>query len=108
MSKELSFFEYVKVELLRDVEVDETFVPLDTHLFEMTGVFEEYEDGEYEVCKVKAGSTVYACLNPNNTWSMSDRSKSSIHASLKEKDFKILDDVFLPKKMNFKNGLWQK
>ena len=108
MNKKLNFFENIKVQLLKDIKVDGTFSPLSPELFEPTGVFEESSRGDYEVFKVKKGSFVYVSLMPNNMWAMTDSVNSiCTHASLKEKDFKMIEAVILPTKKTFKNGLWK-
>lgn len=48
----IKFFETVEVTLNRDVEVSDEFVPLDENLFIHSGVFEDSEHGEYELCTV--------------------------------------------------------
>lgn len=71
----------------KDIEVDDSFNPIDTAMFEHTGTFEESDRGEYEVCIIKAGSRVWATLMPNNIYYISDSEKSQeVHADCKAED----------------------
>lgn len=94
--KKINFFESVLVELNRDVEVDDEFIPIDETLFVNTGVFEQSERGDYELCTLKKGSPVYVSMMPNGVFYVTDSENSSrCHAQV------VLSDFTLPDNMEF-------
>ena len=96
----IKFFETVEVTLNRDVEVSDEFSPMDESLFVHSGVFEESEHGEYELCTVKKGSRAFVYMAPNGTFSMTDSNSShTSHAQLQLQDFNLPPNTNFVKSM---------
>ena len=83
----IKFFETVEVTLNRDVEVSDEFCPMDEDLFLHSGIFEESDKGDYEICTIKKGSHVFISMSPNGQFSITDSSGN--HATLQLSDFNL-------------------
>lgn len=90
-AKNDNFFKYFLTTTLKDIEVDESFCPLDEALFIHTGVYEESDRGDYEICVIKAGSRVWTYLVPNNQYYITDGQNSHVcHASVDASFLKLV------------------
>lgn len=80
-------FKYVLCTTKKDLEVDDSFQPIDEHLFVHTGQIEDSDRGDYELCIIKAGSRVWAQLMPHGQYYITDREGSNVcHAQCLEQD----------------------
>lgn len=92
-----NLFKAILCVLNKDIEVDNSFLPIDKDLFYHTGKIEESDRGDYEICILKAGSKVWAKLMPNNIYHISDSENSlTTHAICNH------NDLNLYKKKSFK------
>lgn len=88
--KIIDYFEHVEVILNKDIEVDDTFNPLDKDLFEKTGDWMEVEfGGETEICRIKQGSRVFVMMTPNGLIDLFDSEKAMSYGHINRKDFTL-------------------
>lgn len=71
---------------LKRLEVDDSFEPMDPHLFTRSGVMEESDRGDWEICHVEPGARVWATLMPNGNVHISDRDDHTCHAQVEAAD----------------------
>jgi hypothetical protein len=106
----LNYFQNFEIILNKDVEVSDEFNPIDSNLFENSGISENSEHGSYSLCTIKKNSKAFASMQPNGDFYLTDSINShTSHATLNRDDFSIVDkSLKLPKILTpTRNGLFQ-
>ncbi len=85
------FFTSSLFETLKDITGDDSFIPIDADFFVKTGIFEDGDDCEYEICIIRAGSHVWGKLFPNGKYYISDAKDLNVcHAQVSASDLRLV------------------